>query len=80
MKKEKHIRDANVVRTYVRTHIYQNSNVVCMTGTVHGSLSVRNMTRREAVPRTHQRIDLHVEDYLTFCKRYGQTRIVMRMI
>ena len=39
---------ANVVRTYVRTHKYQNSNVVRMTGSVRGSLSVRNTARRVA--------------------------------
>ena len=48
---------ANVVRTYVRTHKYQNSNVVRMPGILCGSLSIRKTTRREAGPRTHQRQD-----------------------
>ena len=41
---------ANVVRTYVRTHKYQNSNIVRMTGVVYGSLSVRKTARHVAVP------------------------------
>ena len=44
---------ANVVRTYVRTHKYQNSNVVRMTGAVRESLSVGNTARRVAVPQTN---------------------------
>ena len=44
---------ANAVRKYVRTHKYQNSNVVRMAGLVRGSLSVRKTARRVAVPRTH---------------------------
>ena len=68
---------ANVVRTYVPTHKYQSSNVVRMTGVVRGSLSVRNMSRRVAVPWTHQRQYQHVEDSLTFGKKDVQMRIVL---
>ena len=39
-------------RTYVRTHKDQNSNVVCMMGTVCGSLSIIKTDRRIAVPQT----------------------------
>ena len=38
---------------YVRTHKYQNSNVVRITRAVRGIMSVRNTARRVAVPRTH---------------------------
>ena len=43
----------NYVRTYVRTRKYQNSNVVHMTGALHGSLSIRKTARRVAVTQTH---------------------------
>ena len=46
-------------RMYVRTHKYRNSTVVCMSGAVHGSLSVRKMAIGVAVPkRTKYRIDM----------------------
>ena len=40
----------NVVRTYVWTHKYQNSNLVRMEGVVCESLSVKKTARRVAVP------------------------------
>ena len=43
----------NAVCMYIRTHKYQNSNVVCMTGAVCGSLSVRETAISVAVPKTY---------------------------
>ena len=37
----------------VQTHKYQNSNVVCMTRAVCGSLSVINVARHLSIPRTN---------------------------
>ena len=66
---------ANVVHTCVRTQKNHNSNGLCMTGEVHGTLSVRNMVRCVAVHRTNWRQDRHMEDSLTFGKKYSQMRI-----
>ena len=43
----------NVVRTYVRTQKYKNTNVVRMTGAVRGILYIRDAARRVAVPQTN---------------------------
>ena len=62
------------VCTYVRTHKYQNSNVVHMTGAKRGSLSVRSTARRVAITRMNKRLVRHVEDSLNFVKKYDQTQ------
>ena len=69
---------ANGVCTYVRTHKYQNSTALYITGAVCGSLLVRKMAILEAVSQTQQGQYQHVEDSLTFGKKDGQARILLK--